>query len=196
MKNGVAEITTEDVLKDLDKIYGIGKCKDIVKNYAMYLSLDKEEKQKIGTYNVLIRNRTEYSSAKQLVDVIWALLIVNNIISTKYRYIERDELKKEDLREIEEELLIIDSRKIECSIMGNRNNIKEFMLKNHNKIFIIIDEDRIKGLINASFNDIITWTMEIEPISKENKKDYIKKFLEENKIRDRCKKYIYRLFSR
>lgn len=51
---------------------------------------------------------------------------------------------------------------------------------------ILVDNDnyryRREGEINAYFCDYITWFMEIEKISKENKKDYIQNTLKENNI--------------
>lgn len=75
---------------------------------------------------------------------------------------------------------------MDINLSSWENEIKELIERFPNKIFILIDRDDrfsfFSSNINASFGDMITWTLEIERISEENKKDYISTFLKKSKI--------------
>lgn len=183
-------LEADEILEELDEIYGTNKCKDIMKNYASYIEMKKKGEIHFGNYNILIRNASEYDSSYRLVKVIAKILKTSGVIGTTYRYLEKEEIRgirgnsKENnpIAEIEEELLVIDTKKLEVSIHGLRNNVKEAIKNNPQKIFILVDEDEVQGLTNANLGNAITWTMPIERISKENKIDYVEKFLKENTI--------------
>ena len=179
----------KEILEELDNIYGTDKCKDVIKNYVSYIKMKKEGQIKFGNYNILIRNKSEYGSSEKLVEIIWKILKTNNIISTQYKYLERDEIRKSRLEKyknkiisIEEELLVVDTKRLDISMFEVNREIRDILESFPEKIFIIVDEDVIEGLINANMGDKITWTMGIEKISKENKVDYINKFLKNNNL--------------
>lgn len=124
--NVILESKTEDILKKLDEIYGTEKCKDILKNYAVYLKMRKEGKIKVGTYNLLIDNSSEAVVPKQIIEIIYKLLKEYEVVNTSYKYLTLDEIrqnndnnrrreknkkgKKEKL--IKEDLLVIDTEKL------------------------------------------------------------------------------------
>lgn len=179
----------KEILEELDNIYGTDKCKDVIKNYVSYIKMKKEGQIKFGNYNILIRNKSEYGSSEKLVEIIWKILKTNNIITTQYKYLERDEIRKSRLEKyknkiisIEEELLVVDTKRLDISMFEVNREIRDILESFPEKIFIIVDEDVIEGLINANLGDKITWTMGIDKISKENKTDYITKFLKNNNL--------------
>lgn len=184
-------LETEEMLEEIDEIYGANKCKDIMKNYVSYIEMKKKGEIHFGNYNILIRNASEYDSSYRLVKVIAKILKANGIINTTYRYLEKEEINRvrenikenNKIAEIEEELIVIDTKKLEMSMYGLRNRIKEAIKNNPEKIFILVDEDEVQGLTNANLGNAITWTMPIERISKDNKMDYVEKFLIENTIK-------------
>lgn len=187
--NLIINAEEEKILNELKNIYGTEKCIDVLKNYISFVNLKKDKKINFGNYNILIRNQSEYGSVYQVVEIIWRILKTEKIINTQYRYLERNEIRKNRIvtdsrktEEIEEELLIIDSQKIDSQIRYLTNDIKEMIQAYPDKVFLIIDKDEIQGLLNANMGDSITWTIEIERISKENKIDYISKFLTNNEI--------------
>lgn len=186
LKNdNVINMETEFILKEAESIYGIDKCLNILRNYASYIKLKKEEKVEFGTFNILIRNCSEYDSSEKLVEVIWKLLKANEIITTNYKYLERDDIRKnkgDDEQSFEEEMLVIDSKKIDQSIRWIKNDVKDLINSFPDKVFIIVDEDRVEGLLNANIGDSLTWTMEIERISKDNKINYIENAIKANKM--------------
>jgi len=184
MKSNVAICDdTEEILNKLDNIYGASKCKDVLRNYISFLQLNKREKNKYGNSNILIRNQSEYGSVDEVVEII------SEILKMPYRYLRREDLEKhrakgnnKKIEKFEEDLLIIDTKKMDIYIFGWQNDIKELINRFPNKIFILIDKDEREGYINAKFADEITWTLEIERISEENKKHYITTFLNKSKI--------------
>lgn len=184
-------LETEEILERIEGIYGADKCIDVIKNYVSYIEMKKRGEIDFGNYNILIRNESEYNSSYELVEMIWKILKVNKVIHTTYRYLEREEIKKARMSnqessiiaEMTEQLLVIDTKKIDQTMYILRNDIKEILEKNPEKIFIIVDKDEVEGLTNANIGNNITWTMPIEKISKENKTDYVEKFLRKNKLK-------------
>lgn len=177
-------IETDLVIKELDNIYGLDECKDIIKNYNSYIKL--KEKFNFGNYNILIKNKSQYNSSEKLIEVIYKLLKINNIINTNYRYLESIDFQKnkidENKKEIEEELLIVDLDKIEKSSRYIKEELKKLISKYPNKVFIIVEH--IDDWRDSNIEiDGVTWNMEINPVSKENKIDHINKTLNEQKIK-------------
>lgn len=182
--NFEVDVKTEEILKELDCIYGTEQCKEVIKNYASYIEMKKSGEVEFGNYNILIRNQSEYGASEQLVEVIWKILKANQIVKTPYRYLERDVIKKggnyKAIQELDEELLIIDNKRLD---IYNKNEIKGLVAQATDKIFIVIDKDEREGLLNATMGSYITWNMKIERISKKDKVDYTNQFLAKNKIK-------------
>ena len=182
-------VKTEEIINEIDTIYGASKCKEVIRNYASYIEMKKAGEIDFGNYNILIRNKSEYEYYEKVIEIIWKILKSNDMINTSYRCLERDVIRKSGvkndfttLKDIEEQLLIIDTKKMDISINLYRSEIKEVLEKFPEKIFIIVDSDENEGLINASMGNSLTWTMRIERISKDDKVDYVNKFLKTTKI--------------
>ena len=115
--NFEVNVKTEEILKELDGIYGTDQCKEVIRNYASYIEMKNRGEVEFGNYNILIRNQSEYGASEQLVEVIWKILKANQIVKTPYRYLERDMIKKggnyKAIQELEEELLIIDNKRLD-----------------------------------------------------------------------------------
>lgn len=198
-KNGERKILkkeTKEILKTLENEYGFDKCKETARNYATYIELKKKAKINWGTYNIFIKNNSNYISSKKLVDAIEKILKVENIIKTCGKYVDKEDIKiekqnnkkdKKVKKEIKEDLIIIDTNVIDSDLTNYKKEIMEYMVKNPKKIYILVDNDNYRfkrdGEINAYFSDYITWYMEIEEISTENNQDYIKKILEANNFK-------------
>lgn len=200
--NVVLEEKTEDILKKLDEIYGTEKCKDTLRNYAVYLKMRKQGKIKVGTYNVLIENSSEAVVPKQVIDAIHKLLKEYGVVNTSYKYLTMDEVrqKKENDRRkdkkekkeknLKEDLLVIDTEKLDASIDYIKSNIRDLVNKYPKKILILIYK-KPKGRFifwgdefdDEYFSDIISWKLPIEGLTKNNKIDYITKYMRKNNIR-------------
>ena len=194
--------TNEEILEELNNICGAEKCKEVLESYAMYLTLKKEKKMDFGTCNIMIKNPIESETSKQIIEVIWKLLKANNVISTKYRYLNEDEVredrkkesKKENkktekntknkkVKEIKEDMLIIDSKELGGRLYGTEKNILNLMNIYKDKVFILVDAERFCGWDIEDFNNLITWKLNVKEFSKEDKEKYIKNFLNKNKIK-------------
>lgn len=184
--NNVVDITAELILKEAKEIYGIEESIDTLMNYYSYVQIKKENEISMGSYNILIRNKSEYNSYTKLIEIIYKILKNNNVIKGTYKYLNKDDIRKMTSRalkeEIKEDLIIIDTKNMNCSIDYILTDIKNIMEEYRDKVFIIVDEDRCEGLINAKLGEMLIWTMNINPISKENKIDYINRKLKENGI--------------
>lgn len=179
-------ICTEEIIKEIDNIYGLDKCKETIINYNTYINLN--EQLNLGNYNILIRNKSQYNSYEKLVEILYKLLKANNIINN-YKYLDNDYFQSNkdiDKKEkIEAELLIVDIEKINKPSRYIKEDVKDLIIKYPNKIFIVIEQ--IESERN-NYTEIegITWNMEINPISKENKINYINKTLQEHGITLNC----------
>ena len=202
--NVILESKTEEILKKLDEIYGTEKCKDILKNYAVYLKMRKEGKIKVGTYNLLIDNSSEAVVPKQIIEIIYKLLKEYEVVNTSYKYLTLDEIrqnndnnrrreknkkgKKEKL--IKEDLLVIDTEKLDSSIDYMKSNIRDLVNKYPKKVLILIYKKPKSRFIfwgdeydEEYFGDIISWKLSLEGLTKNNKIDYITKYMKKNNIK-------------
>jgi len=181
---------TLNILKRSENIYGLDKCQNVILNYAKYIVLKKNGVIKFGNYNIIINNNSEYTSGTELVEIIKDILQAEDIIKSNYRYLNRDELKKEKSKKkenlkIEEDLIIIDSNVIDSNLTYCKKEIIDFMNSFPEKIYILVDNEKYRtvGLLNANLGNYMTWTINIDKISKENKISYITNFLKENEIK-------------
>lgn len=201
--NAILESKTEDILKKLDEIYGTEKCKTVLRNYAVYLKMRKEGKIKVGTYNVLIENSSESVVPKQIIEIIYKLLKEYGVVNTSIKYLTMDEVrknndsnrrgdkkKKEEEKKIKEDLLVIDTEKLDTSIDYIKSNIRDLVNKYPKKILILIYK-KPKGRFifwgdeydDEYFGDIISWKVPLEGLTKNNKIDYIAKYMKKNNIK-------------
>ena len=65
-------ICTEEIIKEIDNIYGLDKCKETIINYNTYINLN--EQLNLGNYNILIRNKSQYNSYEKLVEILYKLI--------------------------------------------------------------------------------------------------------------------------
>lgn len=199
------EMKDEAIFKELDSIYGIDDNKWEIYNYIKYLEISKEKH--FANYNIIIHNKSGYASETEikLLDFLCKMLKKNNIIETGYEFIKSSHLKKysdsnddeeEDKKnnkkkcnkskkdkKIEKDLVIIDSDKVGRSLEWQKEEIISMIKENKNKIFIILNKNFFGEEVNTVFNKYFDWYFEINDISEENKKDYIKKALNKNEIK-------------
>lgn len=170
---------TKEIIKEIDNIYGLDECKETIINYNTYINLNGQ--LNFGNYNVLIRNKSQYDSYEKLVELLSKLLKANNIINS-CMYLETEHFGSDkEKSEIEAELLIVDIEKINKPNHYIKEEVENLIIKYPSKIFIIIEQ---VNNWNDNYTEIkgITWNMEINPMSKENKIDYINKILKKYEI--------------
>jgi len=179
------------IIKEIEKIYGIEKCIDEIKNYAEYLQLRKQEHINIGNYNVLVKCQNEYIQIEKLVQLIIELLRINNIADSSYLYIEERQLRNtyrpNDIED--KEIVIVDSDIVNLSSSHLQNLLKQYMQNNRPKIFIIIDKENNYYWRDEFKSKDIFWTFELEEISDKEKANYIRQVLKQDnmKLDNKCK---------
>ena len=186
---------TEEILNELNNIYGIEESKMQIVNYIKYLQISKEDR--FANYNIIIHNQSDYAAEtkEKLVDYIHKQLKENQIINTGYEYINTRQLRKFEINDekyniedneffnFKNDLIIIDSEKLGRRLDGFRDEIIAIIEKFKEKIFIIIDDSFMQGAVNASFHQYFDWYFEISRISEENKKNYVENILNKNNIK-------------
>lgn len=186
-QNNILSKKTNEILEKIKNLYGFEKSRDVLYNYARYIKLRKNKQVNFGTYNILIKNNSDYTSTTALIEVIKDLLQQEHVINTSYKYLQEDEIKnktsKKENFEINEELIVIDESLLDRSLIYSRRDIINFIDTHPEKIYILVENGNgIEGLTNAKFFDYITWTMKIEKVSKDNKIDYIQEMMKKNLI--------------
>lgn len=189
-------LKAEEVLKELNEIYGINNSKSIIVNYSKYLTLTKETDLKLGNYNIIIRNSVDTEISTKLINIIWKLQKINNVVKRDYHYITLDEISDFDnnnndnkekeirLEKVEEKLWIIDTEKMDKTLSSIKSNIKKIMDKFQDKIYIIIDNtEYFSKSFMCKLGDLFSWEVEVEEMNEEDKINYIKKYLDTNSIK-------------
>lgn len=172
--NYIEEIDVQkDIIEETNKVFGLEKCKEKLINYNTYTKI--KDKLHIGNCNVWIKNKSKYNTAHKLVEIIWNILKKNGIIKTKYKYLDIDVSLEETY--IQEDLVIVELD----SMWSVKEKFKKLLNKYPDKIFIVIQNE--SGSDENEVIEEIVWRMEIEPISQNDKINYIKKTLKEQNIR-------------
>ena len=208
--NNVLENKVQEILNRISTIYGTTKCMGTIRNYAAYLALKKQGKIKVGTYNILIENSSEMQISRSMINGICSLLNENNVINTSYRYLSMDEIRNRNQKrqeknkkdknneeiqssnkeEIKEDLLVIDTEELDTSLDFLKFDIKELVKKFPEKVFIVITKKTRGRFIRFNdeyddgyLGDILTWKFAVEGLTRDNKKDYIEKYMLKNNIK-------------
>ena len=173
------------ILKELKNIYGLEKCKDSINRYIEYLKLRSEGKINIGNYNVLIKCKNEYSQIEQLVEIIVRLLKKYNIANSSYFYVDERQLRNiyriSDISD--QEIIIVDSDIVNLSSYHIKEQLKQCIGDNKNKIFILVDREAQNFGKEDLMAKELFWTFEIDEASEDDKTKYIKQVIKENEIK-------------
>lgn len=193
----------KELLKELDNTYGSEKTKEMFNNYIRYIELRKDKKLEFGTYNIYIKNKSKQIIQDELIQFICKVLKANGIINTSYKYLEKNEEYKRDSKDkkcneffknTKEELCIIDTDKLELNARYNKRDIKKYIQKFPDKVFVIIekeegfrfrfdDDDSDLEEIDDNYGDLFSWTLQLEADNVEDNIKYINNFLSENSIK-------------
>ena len=104
------EETTEDILKSLDKCYGVTSFRNKLKEYVEYIRLKKENKINIGNNNIILFCDNTSKDYEKEVEIISKILIKESIIEddsitiiTDLYTLKNNELEKNKLYIIDDE---------------------------------------------------------------------------------------------
>ncbi len=176
--------TTEDILKSLDKCYGVTLFKNKLKQYIEYIRLKKENKINIGNNNIiLLCNNQNYQKE---VEIISRILVKEKLIEDDKITIITDIYTLYNLSDTELEknkLYIIDDEnnidiKLESIIKKNSNCIFLVIVKD-SKLMSKIDKDNTLKMLEKNFY----WELPIIEPTKEEKIQYIKNVAKQNGLK-------------
>lgn len=179
-----------ELLDEVDKIYGAKKCKAELKKYIDYIHLRKEEKIDFGNFNMIINNQSIYTEeTKKIIKIVEKILKINELISDEYYVQSLRNQKLKDISKLENSLITIDTHVIKECIFNFRENIAKLIKENPDNIFIIIEntiDENFLGNVeefNVVLGEYMTWNIMIEKVDTNDKIDYMKKFAKKNELK-------------
>ena len=182
----------ERILNKLENTIGLSKNKSTLRDIIRYHRVMQECECNIEfeNYNIVIRNRTSYNVYQELISVIAEIYYKNNIIlNPNIIYMERDyfdsdrtKKNEQEEKQIEEGLIVIDLNYIGRNITDLRQEIERMIKEMPTKAFIILEDYYREGEVNAVLTEHFSWSMKIDTISQQEKENYIKKFMDSNKL--------------
>lgn len=179
----VKEQTTEEILKSLDKCYGVAFFRNTLKEYVEYLRLKKENKINIGNNNIILFCDNDSKDYEKEVEIISKILIKENMIEDDNITIVNDlytlkniELEKNRLYIIDDENRI--DRKLERIIKNNPTCIFVIIVRD-SKLMSKRDKDNTLEMLQRNFY----WELNIIEPTQEEKIKYIKTVAKQNGLK-------------
>ena len=169
----ISSNNAKEVLENIKKYYEV---------YGLYNSKQYKD------YNIIISVRTLYGTYKEVIQIIKEIYSFLGIISknAKLLYVNpnvnENDFSLTNIKK-DEEIIIIDLLDCEYSEHIIKYKIDLAINENPNKIYIILENNRKIGSINALLVDKFQWCITINEIDKDNKIKYIKNFLDKNNIK-------------
>ena len=179
----VKEQTTEEILKSLDKCYGVAFFRNTLKEYVEYLRLKKENKINIGNNNIILFCDNDSKDYEKEVEIISKILIKENMIEDDNITIVNDlytlkniELEKNRLYIIDDENRI--DRELERIIKNNPTCIFVIIVRD-SKLMSKRDKDNTLEMLQRNFY----WELNIIEPTQEEKIKYIKTVAKQNGLK-------------
>lgn len=187
LKEELLDEENEKILSRLDNMIGLSKNKSVIRNIIRFSKvIDKYEWEiKYKNYNIIIRNESAYNLYEELISVIAEIYYKNRMIlnpQVLYLNLEKIDLKSFDTETIKEGVVVINFSNQSSDLLKLKNIVNEFIKRMPEKVFIILEDFFVKGKVNAVLNKSVSWAMNIESISIQEKEQYIKKFMDTNKL--------------
>ena len=187
IKEELLDEENEKILNRLDNMIGLSKNKEVLRNIIRFSKLMKkyEWKTKYENYNIVIRNESAYNLYEELINLIAEIYYKNGIILNPeviYFDLEKIDLKNLDPKKIEQGIIVINFSNQRKDLVQLKKVVNELTNKLSDKVLIVLEEFFCLGEVNAILNNCVSWSMRIESISKEEKEQYVKKFMDSNHL--------------
>ncbi len=187
LKEELLDEENEKILSRLDNLIGLSKNKNTLRNIIRFSKFMNKYDWKIKNenYNIVIRNESAYNLYEELIAVIADVYYKNKIIlnpKVLYLNLEKIDLKRFDTKSIEEGIIVIDFSNMRKDILELKHILEVFIEKMPTKAFIVLEDYFIEGEVNAVLNRCVSWAMKVESISRQEKEQYIRKFMDSNKF--------------
>lgn len=179
-----------DTISDkLSQIYGIGKSKETILDFAKYVELKQSgEIHDVGNYNIMIKCPENYLDTNKIIEIIYKILKHYKVAcSTSYYKLKRADFRR-DYEKIKEDMIVV-SKEIECNNPSMQEILKEYIQNSPNKIFVIvhsIETEISKGSyteMDIGLEELFSWHIEItRELTLEEKKEHITSKLKKNNV--------------
>ena len=187
------ELDTEDekILEELDNLCGVVQNKNVLRDMIIYAKLREKHKIDFGNYNILLNNQSVYKeSLEEFLKVCSKIFLKYHIISNdNICYLDRNLNNRRDsifdkLLGIKDGIIVINERKIRSfDFSDDLNELKKISNKFEGQIFVFEDTGRREDDLGIELGEFVSWRMNIERTSLEDKIIYCKKKLDENNIK-------------
>lgn len=182
LKEELLDKENEKLLDRLDYTIGLGKNKNVLRNIIRFSKVMNEFGCKENC-NIVIRNESAYNLYEELISVIAEIYYKNKIIlNSNVLYLNLEKLNLNNLKKIEEGIVVINFNNSRKDLFYLKNIVKEFTENVQGKAVIILENYIVEGEVNAILYKYVSWAMKIESISKQEKENYIKKFMDYNQF--------------
>ena len=182
-KQSRKEETTEDILKSLDKCYGLTFFRKELEEYVEYIRLKRANKINIGNHNIILFCDNHSKDYAKEVEIIRKILRKENMIEedritviTDLHTLENTEFEKKKLYVIDDENNI--DRKLEAIIQKNWDCIFVVIRKEAN-LMAKKDKNDIREMLQRNFY----WELKIIEPTQEEKIQYIKNVVKQNGLK-------------
>lgn len=190
------EETTEDILKSLDKCYGVTFFRNKLKEYVEYIRLKKENKINIGNDNIILFCDNDSKDYEKEVEIISKILIKEDIIKDDKITIITDLYTLKNTGFEKNKLYIIDDenkidRKLESIIKKNPNCIFVVIIKD-SKLMSKRDKDNTLEMLQRNFY----WELNIIEPTQEEKIQYINNVAKQNGLKINLEDWIIKSIAK
>ena len=174
----------DEILQKINNIYGVAEAKETIINYSKYIKLVQDKKiVGLGNANILIKCPDNFKNdTDKLIDLLYYILKSNKATDNEPYILTKRELKNNSLFNIiKNKLIIIDTLKMQSTMMFNLEDIRKRLEISKDKIFIIVVSDNDRFPDNY-LSDVCIWNMKIGVPSIDEKRKYIEGILKQNKL--------------
>ncbi len=186
----------KEYTEELKEIYGIENSINQIIDYIRNVAIAKKEN--FIKYNIVITNNSNYpnQTKDKLIKFIYQILVKYKIIKKGIEYIGEKTIEnyidinkgtkknKTEKLNIENDLVVINNDDGFRHIEDYVKEIEELIKMYPNKVFVLIEQDNRydKENFKTLLCSQIDWFFEVDRISETDKKEYITKYLEKEKI--------------
>ena len=185
--------------EELDKICGLEKAKETLRNYFNYVQLRQQcQIEGLGNYNIFIKVSDNYSKINEIIEIINNTLKDIGVIDKDYYEVKQRDITT-NLSKIDNDIILFGD-KVNFSMLSTLELLPQYIRNNDNKIFILVYNQIIPKKLQKSspieelIEGLFAWKLEISgEYTEEEKQNYISKKLQDNNIKVKSNTFINEL---
>lgn len=181
----------EKILDELDDLFGVVQNKQVLRDIITYTKLKETGKINTGNYNILIRNNSSYSEILDSFLEVCAKLFAKHKIISNEKICHLDKVLNNERRDnifgkilgIEDGIIVLNNDKMRfIDFSDYLEEYKDKRDKFKGQILIFVDTNYREGELDQELGELVSWRMNIESISEDDKIVYCKNMLSQNNI--------------